>query len=346
MKIKNSELCAQAQALRGCLSHLGALTGRRRFVGFDSQDIFQLPNYFVGDEAKILSSKAFRNTAYKTQVTTDPTNTFIRSRMTHILEIVSCSVVTSELLRLNTSLARAIALGHDIGHVPLGHQGEAFIAKAMGQPKFCHEVMAPIVAQKIERKGQGLNLTYETLEGMMCHSGNTAKQGMTPEAWIVRYADKFAYIFHDFNDFRRMGYSVPSELQVLMEGFGSNQRERTNTAIASLVIESSDSGKVRFQDSSFAIAFGQIRTLMYEVYEIANKSNPDHLLAPVLDFLIGLDRGNPFLLLALMTDKDIVYLASQSKIDMEHFQQTAIFEMLPYLETVVGLDMYDACLNW
>src|SRR3990167_654868 len=180
----------KADSLRGCLSSLKTTESRRRRVPEEDEDPLTVANRFVSDEAKLLSSKAYRVLGDKTQVFTFPKTPLIRTRKTHVMEVAACSAITSELLGLNTDLVRAAAWGHDIGHVPFGHQGESWMAKAMGQPEFCHEAMGVIVAQKIERRGRGLNLCHETLECMYRHSGNTAKDGMPAEAWILRYMDK------------------------------------------------------------------------------------------------------------------------------------------------------------
>jgi len=345
--MKNDSLYREAQALRGCLARLRTKIGRRRYdASKDRQDVFILSDPFAGDIARITSSKAYRNLAHKTQVLTDPHNTFIRSRMTHTTEVVACAIVISEMLGLNTSLAQAIAFGHDIGHVPFGHQGESFLAEIMRQPNFCHENMGVIIAQDIERKGAGLNLTFETLEGIQCHSGCKARAGMTAEAWAVRYADKLAYIFHDFNDFQRVGHPIPRELQMLMDGFGSNQRERTNTAIAGLILESSEAGKVSFDHCDWAQKFAEIRVQMYKVYPMINVHNPVQLIRPVIEFLIKLDESDPFLTFALMTDKDVAYIASQQNKQMEHLRQTAIFEQLPFLRKLGSVDLCDPDMDW
>ena len=149
----------KADSLRGCLSSLKTTESRRRRVPEEDEDPLTVANRFVSDEAKLLSSKAYRVLGDKTQVFTFPKTPLIRTRKTHVMEVAACSAITSELLGLNTDLVRAAAIGHDIGHVPFGHQGEAWMAKAMGRPGFCHEIMGPVIAQKVERKGTGLNLT-------------------------------------------------------------------------------------------------------------------------------------------------------------------------------------------
>lgn len=334
-----------SKRVRGCLSRLRTGDGCRRYN--PSEDFLDVEDPFIKDERKILCSKTFRLLGKKTQVATSPINSLIRDRMTHTMEVVACSVTISDILGLNTNLVRAIALGHDIGHVPFGHQGEAFMAEAMGRKEFCHEVMGPIVAQKIERKGRGLNLCRETLEGMLRHSGKRAREGMSQEAWVVRYADKIAYIFADYNDITiRMGYRVRQELTDLMNRFGSNQRHRVMNTIASLIEESAEAGRVVFERSGRAIMFNRLRELMYEVYPRITRQNPRHIMEPVLEFLKYREQGDPFLLLALMTDRDVVYLANQEMLDETHLRMIAISEMLPYLADIGPIDLCDPGLDW
>jgi dGTPase len=335
----------EADSLRDCLSSLKTTTSRRRCP--TDEDPLRVHNPFVSDEAKLLSSKTFRTLRDKTQVFTFPKNPLIRSRQAHVMEVVASSVITSDLLGLNTDLIRAGAIGHDIGHVPLGHQGEAWMAKAMDCPQFCHEVMGVIIAQKIERKGQGLNLTWHTLEAMMCHSGNMARPNMSQEAWVLRYTDKITYLFHDVNDIVvRMRYPVKPELRLLIDWFGDNQRERVTTAIAGLVVESAGLGRVSFEQSDLGQKFQRLRTLMYEVYQRVTQQDVEGTMRPVLDFLKMINIGDPFLLLALMTDKDVAALAAEPMKDMQAFDRTAVSEIAPYLEEIGPIDLCDPDLDW
>lgn len=345
MNVEIKQLWEKADSLRGCLSHLKQKGGRRRYPS-DEDPLF-LPDPFVGDEAKLLSSKAFRVLGEKTQVFTLPQNPLVRTRKTHVMEVVACSVVACELLGLNTNLGRAAAIGHDIGHVPFGHQGEAWMAKKMGRPEFCHEVMAPIIAQKIERAGRGLNLTHETLVAMMCHGGNTTREGMPQEAWVLRYTDKLAYIFHDINDIGlRAKYPLPQEVLTLADEFGRTQRERTTTALAGLVIESAEMGRVSFEYSEIAQKFKRLKTLMHEVYPRVTQQNVHATMEPVFEFLDMLRLADPFLLLALMTDQDVAHIASQTMKDANAFSRTAVSEIVPHLARIGAIDLCDPELEW
>lgn len=336
----------KASSLRGCLASQKTLQSRRRNPD-DEEDPLDVRNPFVSDEAKLLSSKTFRVLGDKTQVFTFPRSSLIRTRRTHTMEVVACSVVTAELLGLNVDLARAAAIGHDIGHVPFVHQGEAWMSKIMRLKNFCHENMAPLIAQKIERKGRGLNLTWHTLEGMMCHSGRNARQGMSPEASVLRYTDKFSYIFHDINDiFGRMKYPSHSEVLQLADTFGKNQRERTSTAIAGLIIESAELGRVSFEESELGQSFQHLRKLMYDVYVCVTQQDVEPVMRPVLDFLDMVKVGDPLLILALMTDQDAICLAREPMKDMQAFNRTTVSEIVPYLPEIGRIDLCNPDMDW
>ena len=121
MHTKHENLWDRARELRGSLSGLKTKSGRRLHgIEEEKEDPLQMENDFISDEAKLFSCRAFRLLEHKTQVVTAPINPLIRNRKTHVLEVVAISVVTSDLLGLNTDLARAIAIGHDMGHVPFG----------------------------------------------------------------------------------------------------------------------------------------------------------------------------------------------------------------------------------
>lgn len=338
------KLWEKASNLAGCLAEQATTSGRRK-IRVSRREPLQMSSDFRSDECRLLSSKAFRVLQLKTQVLTAPDNPFIRTRAAHVLEVVADSVVVADILGLNSELVRAIGLGHDIGHVPFGHPGEHFLVEAMGKP-FCHEVMGPLVAQKIERRGEGLNLTWEVLDGMMRHSGNTAREGMTQEAWLVRYMDKAAYLFADYHDIKdRMCYPISPGLTMLMDEFGTNHSDRT-TAMSALIIESAEYGRVSFEHSEWAKKFKELRTAMMEIYPRLTQQNFRRQMEPVLEFLQSSKIGDPFLLFALLTDQDVIRLAKKPTLDVSHLKETAIGERLEFLSTLGELDLCNPHLDW
>ena len=112
------------------------------------------------DRDRILHSKAFRRMKHKTQVFLAPEGDHYRTRLTHTLEVAQIARTIAKALRLNESLTEAIALGHDLGHSPFGHSGEA-ILNQLCSGGFSHYEQSVRVVEALEKKGKGLNLTWE-----------------------------------------------------------------------------------------------------------------------------------------------------------------------------------------
>lgn len=305
--------------------------------------------YSLDADLKILLCKALRRLGFKTQVLTGVHNYHIRNRLTHTFEVVSIAVIIAKILGLNENLCRAIALGHDIGHTPFGHTGEEFISRITGK-KFDHEVFGVVLAQHIERKGQGLNLTRQTLEGILYHSrrlGDLSTDDQVPlEYNVVMFADKIGYLFADINDlfFKSSILDIkqhPKFEKNLLQ-LGQNQRERVSMCIQSLIIESVDNNKISFSISSAAHFFNYLRDYMNRIYPQIN-TNFDLELEKVFNFLKN-NFQNPVIILALMTDQEVLYLSRKKKISIEDIQGCSIYEILPFLDK--DIDWSDPDLNW
>src|SRR5216110_798958 len=189
---------------------------------------------FAVDRDRIIHSKAFRRTKHKRQVFLAPVGDHYRTRLTHILEVSQIGRSMARALRLNEDLVEAMALGHDIGHTPFGHVGEELLAKFLPDG-FRHNQQSVRIVEKIEKNGAGLNLTQEVRDGILKHSGpteggvETAAWGIpeTPEGWVVRYADKIAYLHHDIDDAMRAGIIAENDLpKELREALGPDRAER------------------------------------------------------------------------------------------------------------------------
>ena len=141
------------------------------------------------DRDRILHSKSFRRLKHKTQVYIMSGDHY-RTRMTHSLEVAQISRTIARGLRLNEDLVEAIGLGHDVGHTPFGHSGEAVIDELTGH--FAHNEQSLRVVEYLERGGQGLNLTYDVKDGIVNHTGGTRPK--TLEGRIVHIADRIAYL--------------------------------------------------------------------------------------------------------------------------------------------------------
>jgi len=144
-----------------------------------------------------------------------------------------------------------------------------------------------------------------------------------------------------------MKYPVPKELINLADFFGKNQRERTTTAVAGLIIESAELQKVSFEHSEIGEKFQKLRGLMYKgVYIRVTQQNVESIMEPVYKSLEAMGIGDPFLLLALMTDKDVADFAAEPIKDLQAFNRTTVSEIVPYLQNIGAIDLCDADLNW
>ncbi len=180
------------------------------------------------DRDRIIHSKAFRRLLNKTQVFIAPNNDHFRTRLTHSLEVMQIATDIARAVGLNRDLTEAIALGHDLGHPPFGHTGETELDKCYKEViktgSFKHAEFSLRIVDELEIRSDkypGLNLTWETRDGILNHSKglsplplteNKENMPQTFEGMLVRIVDRIAYISHDFDDALRGGYIKISEL--------------------------------------------------------------------------------------------------------------------------------------
>lgn len=201
---------------------------------------------FSRDRDRIIHSKAFRRLKHKTQVFLSPTGDHYRTRLTHTLEVSQISRTIARCLNLNEDLTEAIALGHDLGHTPFGHAGERVLNEICPFP-FCHNEQSVRVCTTLEKDGNGLNLTYEVLDGILCHTGD--KLADTVEGQIVRLADKIAYINHDIDDAVRAGLITQADLPLeAVEILGEGHTARINSMVMGTIEASTDKPFIAMTD--------------------------------------------------------------------------------------------------
>jgi len=341
--MKEQENLEKIQKAYKCLADISCKTHRRRFKK-PTKSVDLLDEY-IRDETKILQSRAFRRLSRKAQIVTQPKNINIRNRLTHTVEVTSLAIRISDYLGLNSNLARAMALGHDMGHVPFGHQGESFLAHRSGR-NFNHRIMAIIIAQEIERDGRGLNLCKETLDGIYYHSGPQKNNSITQEAKALQYADRIANVFADANDFTRLGYKPELTLQQALDYFGEKQRDRIDSVLASLCAESQKEHRVIFENSEDAQRFFQLESLMYEVYPKISEQDVSPFLSPVYDFFETINEIDPVIAISLMTDDDILFLVSKGKkLSFEDVKETSLGEIIHVIKGL-KIDLDNPDLEW
>lgn len=217
---------------RMTLSPFAALSEDSRGRAVQEQPCPMRPCY-QRDRDRIIHCKSFRRLKQKTQVFLSPEGDHYRTRLTHTLEVSQIARTIARSLRLNEDLTEAIALGHDLGHTPFGHAGERALNELCPEG-FRHYLQSVRVADKLEKYPDGLNLTWEVLNGIACHTRGA--EAATREGRIVKYADHIAYINHDIEDAITAGVLHPDALpKEAVRVLGKTKSQRITTLITSLV---------------------------------------------------------------------------------------------------------------
>lgn len=230
-----------------------------------------LRTIFQRDRDRIIHCKSFRRLKHKTQVFLIPEGDHYRTRLTHTLEVSQIARTIAKSLRLNEDLTEAIALGHDLGHTPFGHAGESVLNKLL--PKgFEHCVESVRIVEKLERNGQGLNLTKEVRDGILNH--RTSGKPMTMEGKVVRVSDKIAYVNHDIDDAISARIMKESDLpEEITSVIGNSVRSRIDFLIKNIVYTSYNKNDI-LMTKDVAKALKALRAWLFEnIYNNNNKRN-------------------------------------------------------------------------
>ncbi len=216
---------------------------------------------FQRDRDRIIHCKSFRRLMHKTQVFFFPNDEHYRNRLTHTLEVTQIARIISRALMLNEDLTEAAGLGHDLGHTPFGHTGEAVMQECYS-PDFTHYKQSLRVVEKLENDGKGLNLTWEVRDAIVNHSGKNLAS--TLEGVIIKYADRIAYINHDIDDSIRAGVikndDIPKEISDVL---GTTHSGRINTMVSSLIEASTNSPEISMTPEVGA-AMENLREFLFE----------------------------------------------------------------------------------
>jgi len=266
----------------------------RKSADCKGRDVYEPPcpirTEFQRDRDRLIHSGAFRRLKHKTQVFLFPKSEHYRTRLTHTLEVAQIARTLARAMRLNEDLTEAIALGHDLGHTPFGHDGERVLNKLF-PGGFRHNEQSVRVAEVIERGGSGLNLTKEVRDGMLNHTMEGVPE--TVEGAVVRYSDKIAYINHDIEDALHCGVLSQGDLpKYAVEVLGDTKSKRITSLITSL-INNSDSGVIRY-DSDTQRAHDMLREFMFDNVYLSSAVNTEkEKAARVVEFLFGYYVRNP-----------------------------------------------------
>ena len=218
---------------------------------------FEIRTAFQRDRDKILHSKSFRRLKHKTQVFLSPYNDHFRTRLTHTLEVSQIARTMARALYLNEDLVEAISLGHDLGHTAFGHCGESTLDSLLPNG-FHHNIQSVRVVEILE----DMNLCHETIDGILTHTWGYKPK--TPEAQVVQYADKIAYINHDIEDSVRAGIISETDLpDDCIKYFSSNQSARLGKMITDVITNSKDKPTVSMSEEGWFYVT-KLRTWMFD----------------------------------------------------------------------------------
>ncbi len=233
---------------------------------------------FQRDRDRIVHSKAFRRLKHKTQVFVAPEGDHYRTRLTHTLEVTQVSRTVARALRLNEDLVEAIGLGHDLGHPPFGHIGEAALDDCLNERfgrRFKHHEHSLRIVERLERDGEGLNLTEPVRDGILGHSGR-APMPRTVEGRIVRLLDRVAYINHDIDDALRAGVLDEADLpREPIAVLGSTGAQRIDALVHDVVEQSERAGDI-VQGEEAGAAMTALRDFMFAHVYLADAARAEH----------------------------------------------------------------------
>ncbi|MEA2148631.1 MAG: dGTPase [Solirubrobacteraceae bacterium] len=230
------------------------------------------------DRDRIVHCKAFRRLKHKTQVFVAPQGDHYRTRMTHTLEVTQIARTVARALALNEDLTEAIGLGHDLGHPPFGHIGEAVLDACLAERfgrGFRHYEHSLRIVDALERDGAGLNLCADVRDGIARHSGR-APMPATLEGRIVRIVDRVAYINHDIDDALRAGVlddaALPADAIAVLGATGSARIDR----LVHDLVETSELAGDIVQGTEAGEAMGALRSFMFERVYLGDAARQEH----------------------------------------------------------------------
>ncbi|CAN5622667.1 deoxyguanosinetriphosphate triphosphohydrolase [soil metagenome] len=239
---------------------------------------------FERDLDRIHHSKAFRRLAGKCQVFVAPEDDHLRTRLTHAIEVCQVAVSIARPTGLNVALTAAAATGHDCGHGPAGHASEGALSPFV-EGGYHHAVYGADVVLA------PLNLCAETLDAIRNHSWNRPTP-LTPEGEVVAWADRIAYVCHDFEDATDAGLVVPSDLPPeVTEVVGAGRRAQLHGFITAMVDTIAQTGVVGLREPE-ASALAAFRSFNYErIYlrpaAVEQAERAARLVAGLADFYLN-----------------------------------------------------------
>ena len=280
---------------------------------------------FFRDQTAIIHSLPFRRLKHKTQVFFSPENDHVCTRIEHVLHVATIAATICKGLNqsgwdLNPDMAYAIGLGHDIGHTPFGHAGEAVLnQKLKSDVKFMHEVNSYRVVEYLANDGKGMNLTYGVKDGIINHNGEKFEQYLEPgttindlenikdrthyatsyEGCITRFSDKIAYLGRDVEDAIIAGFiskkKIPDDIK---KDLGTTNGQIIDGFVKDLIENSKKQSKVGFSDSMFDKLKALKEFNYHYIYNhrdiLHYRKMGENILSELFDYLIELFSDNGY----------------------------------------------------
>jgi dGTP triphosphohydrolase len=245
----------------------------------------------------------------KTQVFLSPQGDHYRTRLTHTLIVSQTARTIAKALSLNEDLVEAIALGHDLGHTPFGHAGEV-VLNNMSEEGFTHFEQSVRVVEILERDGNGLNLSWEVIDGILNHQMSTLPA--TLEGQVVRLCDKISYMHHDMEDAERAGIISEDDIPITIRMvLGASTKERLDTFMHDIVTNSFGQDHIMMSED-VANAMEELREIMFaQVYRNPIAKSEEVKAKRMLGELYKYYIDNP----GLMTSEYQELIQSGEKVD-------------------------------
>lgn len=316
---------------------------------------YDIRGEFYRDYTAIIHSMPFRRLKHKAQVFFSPDNDHVCTRIEHVLHVSSIAATICKGLNqfgweVNSEMAAAIGVGHDLGHAPFGHAGETVLNNILKDYDgvFVHEVNSYRVVEKLFKYGAGLNLTFGVKDGIICHNGERFEQYLKPkktlnklneikdrshnpssfEGCITRFSDKIAYLGRDMEDAFIANYIILDDVpKIILDRLGDNNGKIIDTLVRDLIDNSKENDKVGFSDFIFE-ALLEFRDFNYK-FIYAHKSIQEYkefgenIIKTLFDYLLKLYNKYSFDYAA--------YLESTRKVD--RFFGNYLYKMKEFYES-------------
>ena len=262
---------------------------------------------YFRDVTAIIHSTPFRRLKHKTQAFYAPKNDHICTRIEHVLHVSTISASICRSLGLDADLAQAIALGHDLGHAPFGHEGERVLnARALQVGGFIHELHGLRVVDVLANGGKGLNLTYAVRDGIVSHCGESFDRHIKPdikarnleaivdrghypltyEGCVVRLSDRIAYLGRDLEDAITAGFCTLEDVNpTIRRALGSSNGEIIGTLVADVCAESTDQNFVGFSAEKHELILELYRFNAERIYRNAKMERYRVFCKRIIDLL-------------------------------------------------------------